>query len=352
MQFKFITDYEYGQYEFDMDSYCNYIKSIQNKLSGGIIEFFRHSFHDETIDILVCHVTDDIELFTFNVSYILHAAKIIDCSFSKTATGIYEINESIIIDELLFLPPDKYVWNILFTGTVSNYLSISFMDISPICRKVTSNKNIKLNKKIRFNHYKNLEQTDIGSVTYGDIDLIYQVQLLDNKKLFPQKLLQFFSECDIRLCLIRRIIEYCDGDIEVEFANNVSLVWSGVLNFSVSNLSSESSNIPQSFLNIWNNDGKFLQLYDLNDTLILSNYSCNEFLWLYEELSITNNHTYILTVKTTMFSFVIEFVEFTLYDPQLKLWFNKDGDQSCCYRSDKPRYNLSHLPTNPRRIFC
>jgi hypothetical protein len=91
---------------------------------------------------------------------------------------------------------------------------------------------------------------------------------------------------------------------------------------------------------VWNDEGKFLLLGD-DDVHVTEIDDCkNDFLWLYEELSVTKDQTYKLLVKTSMFSFIIEFADFILYDPILKYWINKEGKKTNCPYKNKTKLNI------------
>jgi hypothetical protein len=202
-------------------SYCDYVKSIKDKFTPNVLDLIHHSFYDEGFVFMICHVDYTIELVDFlEQSYLLYSAKIIDTSCMQVTSGMYSL-EGVKDYEILFLPPNAYTFNMLFGNGM--YLSISFHDVDCIIRERKRN-DFPKHKKIKFQYYKGINK-NIGSTLYNDLDVNYQIQLIDNKNLFPYNLFDFFSECSIRLNQIKHVIRYCDSEVEIVFRNNVSLVF-------------------------------------------------------------------------------------------------------------------------------
>lgn len=320
----------------DFKSYCDYVKSIKDKFIPKVLDLIHHSFYDEGFDFMICHVDDTIELVDFfGESYLLYSAKIIDTSCLRIASGMYSL-EGVENYEILFLPPNAYIFNMLFGNDM--YLSISFHDVDCIRREGKRNE-LPKHEKIKFHYYEGVNK-NVGSTLYNDLDVNYQIQLIDNKNLFPYNLFNFFSECSIRLNQIKHIIKYYDGDVEIVFCNNVSLFFTRVIDFCIS---APVTDIDKEFniVQVWNDEGKFLLLgdHDVHVTEICD-YK-NDFLWLYEELYVTDDQTYKLLVRTSMFSFAVTFADFILYNSIVKSWINKEGQNTNCPYKNKTKLNIS-----------
>jgi hypothetical protein len=326
--FKYITFDGHGHCEMDSRAYRKHINSISNNLTKGLIGLLNYIFHDEILGTAICHNDGNIELIDYDISFLLYSAQIIDAAFPQVTHGIYLINSSIEIEELLFSEKNKkYIWNILF-GDIERYISILFSDVKFIRRNPKQYSSQFA--KVKFNYYKNINRQEIVSPLFYDLDLDYQIRLLDEKRLFPYQIFTTFSECKFRLQPITRVIEFYDGDIEIVFANRTSIVFSSVKNFTIFASTPESNKLSP-YLKIWNNNGELLLFEDYDGLNVTKFYKDKDnLLWLYEELTVTNNQTFALAIKTTMFSMIIEFKDFMMYDAILKSWFDKDGKKTNC----------------------
>jgi hypothetical protein len=283
MKYQTIEYDEKGNYWF-MEDPRQYFKSIESNLPTHVAHFFQHNFHDDSLSCALGDHQSNVELFGDYKSIVrLINASVRYSSILPVRKKLWILDTSIVANELLLSPRGGYIWNLFLDG--GDHFSCYFRDIVPTHTNLSKEPAYRIQIGNLYKYYTGLSENDIGSGDYNQADRLYRQSLMAYKANLSYQMFCILTEQRFRLTPVIRMFLYGNKSMVFEFANHMSLIFTGISDLKVSEKPTfEFENIPG------------LKIWYFDDTPI----------WLYEELQV--NGKFVLDIQLTNRTFSFSFV--------------------------------------------